>query len=149
MKTVFMYISLILLTLVSCKSECEDGVMFFDECIDNTSNSLYKSEYKTDFCNVSFMFEISYGREKIDFKKYQFSHSHDPRVHWTLATNVKVGQPLNGGVTCEGKVQGTDLTQFYLEVPEESATSFPVTILRHDRYSFETLDSTVVMFSKI
>ena len=133
--------------LVSCKKECDSGIMFFEECIETSGKSIYTSEYKTDFCHVSLLFEITYGQQ-IDIKKYQFSHSHDPSVHWTLASNVKVGQRLNGGVNCEKPKEVTpELTHFFFTVPDEASSSFPVTIKRLTK-SFETLDSTVVIFNR-
>lgn len=144
------YLVLIGILFGSCKKECDDGIEFFGECIDSSSKSIFQSEeYKTDLCNVSFLFEITYG-DKIDVKKYQYSHSHDPRVHWTLATGVSIGQSLNGGVSCEEKLTpGPDMTQYYFTVPSKDDISFPLTIKRIDRLTFTTLDSTVLVFDKL
>lgn len=144
------YSFLICLFFGSCKKECEDGIKFFDECIESSSKIIFKSEdYKTDLCNVSFLFEITYG-DKIDVKEYQYSHTHDPRVHWTLAKGVSEGQSLNGGVSCEEKLSpGPDMTHYYFNVPGIADDSFPLTIKRIDRLTFTTLDSTVLTFTKL
>jgi hypothetical protein len=148
MKNLIKYICWTSMILCSCKKECEDGIEFYGECIETVGKNMYTSEYKTDVCNVSLLFEFTYG-EQINAKEYQYSHSHDPNVHWTIASNVKVGQKLNGGVMCrKPKEQLDEVTQFYFMVPEESSLTFPVTILRINKNTYETLDSTVVMFRK-
>ncbi len=144
----FLFTILSISLLFSCKKDCESGVVFFDECLEDSGGNVFQAEYDNGTCNISFMFDIHYG-EEIDVYKYQYSHSHEPHVALNFAKGVEIGQYLNGGATCEVDGNyGDDITQYYFHVPEEDAQSIPVLLKRFNRFTFETLDSIVVEFKR-
>lgn len=143
------HILVVLILISSCKKECDDGIDFFGDCIENNNtHTIFQAEYELNPCKVTFLFDITYS-DKIDVKEYQFSHSHRPEVTWTLAEDVKIGQQLNGGVICEENGNwGSEITQYYFVVPEESSLSIPVTIKFFNRVTFEAIDSTIIIFDR-